>query len=456
MTSDSDNTGGEPQAAAQQPDAPPDVQPDAAAPAQAEIEDGAPAAAQPDVEPEARTAAAIEVQIEKWVYGGAGLARESGKVLLIPYTLPGERVRVEIARDHGGFAEARVQELVERSPERVEPPCPVFGRCGGCHYQHATAEFQAARKAEMAREVLRRVGKLEAPAEIGILAAEPWGYRNRTQFHTDGREIGFLEAGSHRLVAVDDCPISAPRINESLDALRYMLRDRGWPRFVRSIELFTNGTETMVNVLETEGGRGVAKGFFEWLAKQIEGAARGGIDYPAAGETYRVSHGAFFQVNRFLVDALAERAVEGAEGRAALDLYSGVGLFAVRLARRFGAVAAVESNHQAARELARNAERAGVKVEVHAMQAEQYLATLQAAPEFVLADPPRSGLGKHVVEHLVRLRPAEVRVVSCDPATLARDAAGLVAGGYRLEKLTMADLFPQTYHIETIAAFRRG
>ena len=450
MTSDTNNRAGEPETAPEGAALPPedrvDVQPEAT-PVGASAHD--------EVSPGPQAAAPIEVQVEKWVYGGAGLARHEGKVLMIPYTLPGERVRVEITRDHGGFAGARMRELLEPSAERAEPRCPVFGRCGGCHYQHAAAEFQAARKAEIVREVFRRVGKLDTPAEIGILAAQPWGYRNRTQFHSDGREIGFLEAGSHKLVAVDDCPISAPKINESLDALRYMLRDRGWPRFVRSIELFTNGTETMVNVLETEGGRGVAKGFFEWLGKQIEGAALGGIDYPAAGATYRVSHGAFFQVNRFLVDALAEKAAEGAEGRVALDLYSGVGLFAVQLARRLDVVAAVEANHQAARDLARNAERADVQVQVHAMQAEQYLPTLQAAPDFVLADPPRSGLGRHVVEHLVRLRPAQVHVVSCDPATLARDAAGLVAGGYRLEKLTVADLFPQTCHIETIAAFRR-
>ena len=111
---------------------------------------------------------AIEVQIDKWVYGGASLARANGKVLMIPFALPGERVRVEIVKDHGGFAEARVQEWLERSPERVEPQCPVFARCGGCHYQHAAAQFQAARKAEITREVFRRVGKLDAPAEIGI------------------------------------------------------------------------------------------------------------------------------------------------------------------------------------------------------------------------------------------------------------------------------------------------
>jgi len=190
-------------------------------------------------------------------------------------------------------------------------------------------------------------------------------------------------------------PDLSAEINESLDALRYMLRDRGWPLFVRSLELFTNGSQTMVNVLETEGGRGVAKGFFEWLGKHIGGcgAGRARLRGPPARPTMSAM-AAFFQVNRFLVDALAEKAVAGAEGRVALDLYSGVGLFAVRLARQFAVVAAVESNHQAARDLALNAEHAGVQVEIHSMQAEQYLGSLKTAPDFVLADPPRSGLGQ--------------------------------------------------------------
>jgi 23S rRNA (uracil1939-C5)-methyltransferase len=436
--------------------------PEAAETAQPAAQVDAPPAGQTETAPEPETAPGLEPQsavqsevtIEKWVYGGAGLARAGGKGLMVPFTLPGVRVRVEIAADHGGFAEARAAEWLERSGERVEPQCPFFGRCGGCHYQHAGAQFQAAQKAEIVREVFQRVGKIKAPDEIGILAGEPWGYRNRTQFHSDGREIGFLEAGSHNLVSVDHCPISAPKINEGLQALRYMIRDRGWPRFVRTLELFTNGEQTLVNVLETEGSRGVAKGFFDWVGKQIPGAELGGLEYQAAGAKFRVSHGAFFQVNRFLVDALADAAVEGAEGGIALDLYSGVGLFTLRLARQFTKVAGVESNHQAARDLTFNAERVGLTIPVHPMQAEQYLEGRKSTPDFVLADPPRSGLGKRVVQHLIHLKPKEIRVVSCDPATLARDAAGLIAGGYRFEKLTVADLFPQTYHVESIAVFR--
>jgi 23S rRNA (uracil1939-C5)-methyltransferase len=409
---------------------------------------------QPELEPVPAVEPGPELVIEKWVYGGSGLARADGKVLMVPYTLPGERVRVRIAADHGGFAEARVTEMLERSAERVEPQCPVFGLCGGCHYQQAGPEFQAAQKAEIVREVFQRVGKIKAPEQIDVLTGEPWGYRNRTQFHSDGLDLGFLEAGSHDLVPVDHCPISAPKINESLQALRYMIRDRGWPRFVRTLELFTNGEQTMVNVLETEGSRGVAKGFFDWLGKQIPGAELGGLEYECAGAKFRVSHGAFFQVNRFMVDSLAAAAVEGAEGNIALDLYSGVGLFTLRLAKQFTKVAGVESNHQAARDLTFNAERAGVTIPVHPMQAEQYLEGRKSTPDFVLADPPRSGLGKRVVQHLVALKPREIRVVSCDPATLARDAAGLIAGGYSFDKLTVADLFPQTYHVESIAVFR--
>ena len=397
-----------------------------------------------------------EVEIEKWVYGGDGLARLDGKVVMAPFTLPGERVRLGIVDDHGGFANARVEEWITRSAERIEPQCPVFGRCGGCHYQHASAAFQAARKAEIVREVFRRVGKIETPEEIGIVAGEPWGYRNRTQFHTDGRQIGFLAAASHKLVPVEECPISAPKINESLKMLRYMLMDRGWPRFVRHLELFTNGTQTMVNVLETDGGRGVAKGFFDWLGAHIPGANLGGLEYDADGARFRVSHGAFFQVNRFLIEDLVTSALDGATGKTALDLYAGVGLFTLRLAGRFETVAAVESNHQAARDLTFNAERAGVKVDVQAMQAEQYLESVASTPDLVVADPPRSGLGKRVVQHLLRLKPEQIRVVSCDPATLARDAAGLLAGGYRLDKLNVVDLFPQTYHVENVAVFTRA
>jgi len=398
----------------------------------------------------------MEVQIEKWVYGGAGLARHEGRVVLVPYVMPGERVEVEAIREKPGMVEARGIRRIEDASERIEPACPVFEQCGGCHYQQAPVEFQSLKKVEILREVFRRVGRMEAPAEIQVKAAEPWGYRNRTQFHLDGDgRIGFMAWASHDLVPVESCPISAPPINEAVGALREFMQDRRWPRFVREIELFTNGDRTMLNVLSTEAARGVAGTFFEWVSTKIPGAAEGSLQYQAAGEKLRVSHGSFFQVNRFLIDELAASALEGAEGESALDLYSGVGLFSLPLARRFKKVDAVETSTGALRDLEYNAREAGLEVALHRLQSEQYLEGLGQPPDFVLADPPRSGLGKHVVKHLARLLPPKITVVSCDPATLARDLAALLPAGYRIEALTLVDLFPQTYHLETVTRLVR-
>lgn len=395
-----------------------------------------------------------EVKIEKWVYGGAGLARTAEGVTLVPFVMPGEKVKLEGARRRAGVMEARAAEIVEKSPDRIEPACAVFGRCGGCHYQMAPYGFQIDAKIAILREVLERVGRLKAPEEIRVVQGEPWGYRNRSQFHFGHHTLGYKMAGSEKVVDVAECPISAPAVNAALKALRAARRDRRFPRFLKQVELFTNGERTMVNVLDTEQGRGVSKGFFAWLAERIPGAADGEIFYEACGERFRVSHRSFFQVNRFLIGPLVECALEGAEGEEALDLYAGVGLFTVPLARRIARVTGVESDGSAARDLEFNLAAAGVTAEARRLQAEQYLEGLTKRPDFVLADPPRAGLGKRVVKELIRLRPPRMNIVSCDPATLARDLAALRAAGYEMEGLALIDLFPQTYHMETVARLR--
>lgn len=395
-----------------------------------------------------------EVKIEKWVYGGAGLARTESGVMLIPFVLPGERVKAEAVRRRAGMIEARAAEILEPHGARIEPRCPFFGKCGGCHYQMAPYEFQLEGKLAILREVLERVGKLKPPAEIRVIAGEPWGYRNRSQFHFGKHALGYKMAGSARVVDVDECPISSPAINAALRQIRAARRERHFPRFLREIELFSNGERTLVNVLDTEGGRGVARSFFARLAERIPGAADGELFYDACGERFRVSHGSFFQVNRFLLEPLVEAALEGAGGAEALDLYAGVGLFTIPLARRLGRAVGVESDGSAARDLEFNIAEAGVPAEARRMQAEQYLEGLTKTPDFVLADPPRAGLGKRVVKHLLRLRPPQLHLVSCDPATLARDLAALAAGGYRIGSMAMIDLFPQTSHIECVARLR--
>ena len=395
----------------------------------------------------------VEAVIEKLVYGGRGLARLDGRVALAPFVLPEERVRLKVEAERRGVNEASLVEVLAPAAGRTEPACPLFVRCGGCHYQHALYEVQIEMKRQILREVLARIGKLEAPEQIRAIAGEPWGYRNRTQFHLAGGEIGFFGFGSHHLVPVDRCPISSPRVNEALAALRAMKGERRFPGFIKSIELFTNESDVQVNVLES--GRPVSRRFFDWCAEKIPGYAPDAIEYAVGGVEYRVHHRSFFQVSRFLIEPLISAALEGAEGETALDLYSGVGLFAIPLARRFGKVTAVESGQSAVRDLEFNAARAGVAVEVRREAVEAFLEGCEEAPDFVLADPPRAGLGKPAVRQLLRLKPRQVTIVACDPATLARDLAGLVAGGYAIEEITLVDLFPQTFHIETVARLRR-
>jgi 23S rRNA (uracil1939-C5)-methyltransferase len=384
--------------------------------------------------------------VEKLVYGGDALARLDGRVTLAPFALPGERIRAAAEREKPGLIHARTLAVLDPAPQRVAPRCPYFGRCGGCHYQHAGYEFQLEAKRAILAEELRRVGKIEPPEEIAVVAADPWGYRNRAQLHIEKGRVGYREARSHKLCAIDSCPIASPKINQTIGALAGMLRDSRWPRFLRSVEIFTDERQVQLSVLETE--RPVARRFFDWCAETIPGLVAGALDYQ---DRFRVSRNAFFQVNRYLADKLVEIALEGAGGETALDVYAGVGLFSLDLARRFRQAAAVESGAAAAGDLAFNAERAGLaNLRVERRTAEAYLDALERAPDFVLLDPPRAGLGKAVVQRLIDLRPLAVTIVACDPATLARDLAALLGAGYRIEKMTLVDLFPQTYHLETV------
>lgn len=379
------------------------------------------------------------------MYGGDALARLDGRVVLLPFALPGERVRARAEQEKPGLIRARTLEVLAPAPERVPAPCPYFGRCGGCDYQHAPYEYQVQAKAAILAEALRRLGKIEPPEEIAAVTAEPWAYRNRAQLHIHGGRLGYLEARSHKLCAIDHCPISSPKINETIGTLAVMLRDPRWPRFVRSLELFTDESRVQLNVLETE--RPVARRFFEWCAETIPGLVEGALDYQ---ERFRVGRNSFFQVNRFLADRLVEIAIDGTGGKTAADLYAGVGLFSLPLAGRFRDAVAVESG-AGARDLAFNAERAGLaNLRVEQAASEAFLEKLDRAPEFMLLDPPRAGMGKTVVRRLADLRPPRIAIVACDPATMARDVAALLASGYRIERMTLVDLFPQTYHFETV------
>lgn len=395
----------------------------------------------------------FQVQIEKLVYGGRGLARWNGRVVLAPFVLPGEKVVVETEKESPDLIEARTVALETGAEWRVEAACPYFSSCGGCHYQHMPYERQLECKRAILLETLARLGKVEWAGPVEVVAAEPWGYRNRVQLRLrkeGGRfEIGYFEFGSHRLRPIDFCPISSAAINRTIATLLRMGRDRRFPDFLRQVELFTNEREVQLNVLETT--RPLARRFFEWCAEEIEGFSRSGfLDYPAGTDLFRVSSRSFFQVNRFLAPRLAEVAVGAERGDTAIDLYAGVGLFSLPLARQFSRTVAVEGSRAAARDLEFNAQRAGLSLEAQHGPAESFLESFHEPVNFLLADPPRAGLGKSVTRLLAQLRPRRVVIVSCDPATLARDLRALVEAKFQINSVKIVDFFPQTYHIESV------
>lgn len=396
---------------------------------------------------------ALNLKIEKLVYGGEGLARVDGAVVFTPFVLPGEEVESAPAAAKKQAQRADLIRVVEASQDRVTPRCPIFGECGGCHYQHIDYPAQVRFKRDILAETLQRGAKIELKADsIRTIAGDPWNYRNRAQFHIAGNKIGYRQMRSQKLVPATQCPISSPKINEALAKLNRMVKDRRWPKFVTSIEVFTDEDQVQWNIRETT--QPVAKHFFDWLAEEIPGTVPGSLQYRVNDDVFTVSGNSFFQVNRSLVTSLSDLAIGGAAGDSAWDLYAGVGLFTLPLARKFGKVTAVESS-RAANDLDANAKRAGVAVGTIRKNSEAFLMEATAAPDFVLADPPRAGLGPKAVKRLLELAPKKIVIVACDPATLARDLAELKSG-YQITQLTMVDLFPQTFHIETIVELARG
>jgi 23S rRNA (uracil1939-C5)-methyltransferase len=395
-----------------------------------------------------------QLKIEKLVYGGEGLSRGPEGVVLVPFTLAGETVEASVGAQEKGVLRGTLVHIEEPSPDRVEPRCEYFTHCGGCHYQQGSYEAQLGAKRAILEETLLRFAKIETPGPIEVIAGDPWQYRNRIQLHFEEGRMGYRAAHSRALVEIDHCPVSSPKLNECIGKLAPMVRNVGWPRFLRTIELFTNEESVQLNVVETE--RPVAKRFFEWCAREIPSLGVSHGAEPLNYHGFQVSKRSFFQVNRFLIDSLVAEVTGGQEGGTALDLYAGVGLFSLPLAQRFERVIAVESGSGAIRDLEANAQRIEQTIEASKSSVDQFLETFPGPCDLVVADPPRAGLGKLAVKRLTVLKPKRIVLVACDPATMARDLVPLLAAGYALEKLVLIDLFPQTFHIETIVKLCRG
>jgi 23S rRNA (uracil1939-C5)-methyltransferase len=422
------------------------------------------------------------VEIEKPIYGGAFLARVEGKAVFVPMVLPGEQARIRITQSKSGYSTAEPIQILAPSPDRVPALCPHFGSCGGCNYQHAPYETQLAFKQAILRETLERAGVVWT-GEIALLAGEPWAYRNRIRLAMDAEgRLGYRARRSAEIVPLNECPIAAPLLMAAADAVAEALARV--PKNLRphEVQLFCDAEETqlLATLFTAEGTELKLEPLARALAERIpqlkgaELAAGGrpgrpqqtlaawgaaGIEYKAAGFNYRVDRGAFFQVNRWLIDALVETVTSGHRGHLAWDLFAGVGLFARRLAEGFERVVAVESAGASAGALKANlAGTGGVagSEDTLAFLRQAHTQNRAARPDLIVVDPPRTGLGADVTTLLAEIAAPALVYVSCDPATLARDLKALLAGGYRIDTVTLADLFPQTFHLETVVQLRRN
>ena len=424
------------------------------------------------------------LKIDKMVYGGDGLARlteESGrsKAVFVPFVLPGEEIEARIVRQGRGFSRALADTVTASSPLRIQPGCPYFQRCGGCHYQHTDYNHQLTIKTQILRETLLRTAKFYWQDEIKAHFAGPWDYRNRTRMKVRGGKdfaMGYYRFASHDLLAVEQCPISSPMINRALAALWQMGKSGGIPPWLIEIEFFANAEDDAILLEFYLSGEADLVGL-EDIARQlrrVEPSIMGITAFARRSEqpakkiwtngaeellyrtrdvTYHVRAGSFFQTNRYLTDKLVDLVAADKKGGFALDLYAGTGLFSLPLSLAFGRVIAVESAPESYADLRMNAP---ANVECKRAATDDFLkSTLDQAPDLIVADPPRAGLGDKVTFALTKIAAKSLVYVSCDPATLARDLRELTLGGYKVRSIALIDLFPQTFHIETVVHLQR-
>jgi len=429
----------------------------------------------------------LKLSIAKLVYGGEGLAYADGNTVFVPYVLPGEEVRAATRKKQKKLLWAELLEVTSPAKERDRPTCPHFQKCGGCHYQHISASEQLRLKKEILRETLSRLGGISWTGEIVEHTAAPYGYRNRAQWAVRGgmpRALGYFLPESSVILPIDECPVLSPLLAQTFLKLQDMTRSGVLPGGVQEIEAFADSRDEKVALNMAferfpKPASELTSAFHSALPQleslllldqkknKFELSGAGYLTQEADGYQYRVSHLSFFQVNRFLIEDLLKTVIANARGEQALDLYAGVGFFTLPLAKTFGKVVSVDANLAATRDLQANAELAKMAVTSHNEHAETFLKNTKEKPDLVVLDPPRVGLGAQAAKDLAELGADEIVHLSCDPSTLARDLAVLTNSArklkeiaspshrYEITEMHLFDLFPQTFHIETLVRLRR-
>ncbi len=406
----------------------------------------------------------FDVRVDNLAYGGEAIGRlPDGRVVFVPYAIPGELVRLSINEDKPQHARGNLVEVLEASTERVIPRCQHFGTCGGCHYQHMNYPAQVKAKAAILREQLERIGGLRDFPPVEIMAApNEWNYRNSIQFHlTREVKLGFQRANTNQTFAIHECHLPEEAIN------------RIWPQIevepmadlehidLRRISLRAGADEEMILILESSSPQAMEFSIEGLPLSIVQLGAYGriilaGSDYVVMemlGRQFKVSADSFFQVNRLQAQVMVTHSVEHlpiSSDSTVVDAFCGVGLFSAFLAPRVKRLVGIEIATEACEDFAANLDEFD-HVELYEDTVENVLGQINFSPDLIVMDPPRAGLGSKTVEGILAQGAAHLAYISCDPATLARDGKQLAAGGYILKSLALVDMFPQTYHIESIS-----
>ena len=406
-----------------------------------------------------------EILLTAPTYGGDAMGRlEDGRAVFVPFGLPGERVRIRLTEEKRGFARGEVVEILEASPHRIVPRCKHFGVCGGCHYQNLSYEEQLKVKKEILRDQLTRIGRIQnPPVQDTVASPNPWNYRNHVQFHiTKEGRLGYVGAGTSfakGILPITECHLPEEAINSL------------WPQLelepdtnIERISLRVGKENDLMLILESDSPESpeleieaeisVAH-VFEENAVVIAGNDH--LVIPVLGRDFHVSAVSFFQVNTPMAEKMVQHLLTYLPvslSGTLLDVYCGAGLFSAFLASKCERLIGIESSPSACEDFAINLDEFD-NVELYEGLAEEVIPYLEIKPDIVLVDPPRAGLEKRVGDGILKLRPRVIAYVSCDPSTLARDSKRLIEGGYKLKQVTPFDLFPQTYHIESISLFEQ-
>ncbi len=368
---------------------------------------------------------------------GFGLGHADGLTVFVALAVAGDRVKAVVTEVKGTIAFAEIVEVVGRSPNRIDPACVYFGECGGCDFQQMTYAEQLNSKIGIIRDCLRRIAKVDFDDEIKVIPSpNEFEYRSRARWHlnADTRRIGYYKRNSRELVAIESCPKLVPELNAELERLG---KDLAWEK-VWAEKAFIDAARGDNGEISLH-----SPGLFE--PKEIS--------FTVLGETFNYSAEVFFQGNQSLIPSLLETAIGDASGKHALDLYCGVGLFSLPLARRFETVTGVEENASAVKFAKKNAYANGIKnLRFKTESVRRFLAEESSRKvDFVLLDPPRAGTEKDTIHNLIGLGASNISYVACEPSVLARDLKRFDENGYKIDSLTAIDLFPQTHHVETVA-----